>query len=115
QSEARAQPALGPVCAAHLAGPGLRAEVARLAPAAAEPEVQAGLQRILLDYDARVAEQTAVRLEQEAKRLFGNRNYEAVGAYKALIDAEPANAEATMDLTQVFGNLQRGCFQPWWP
>jgi tetratricopeptide (TPR) repeat protein len=52
---------------ADLPGNVLRTETAKLAAGTTDPDVQAGLQRILADYDARFTDQTGAGLEGEAK------------------------------------------------
>jgi tetratricopeptide (TPR) repeat protein len=102
----RLKPLIDPYLVAKLPGPTLRTEVAKLAAATPEPEVQAALQRSLIDYDARVANQTYFKMEGEAKQLKGLYNWEAIPAYKNLIAVEPDNAEARFDLGQTFGALK---------
>src|SRR5262249_48535070 len=75
--------------------------------ASADPEVRAGLLRLLADYEARAAEQTGARLEGEAKSKKDIRSYEAIPVYKTLIAAEPGSEEALFDLGQVYGVLKQ--------
>jgi pentatricopeptide repeat protein len=75
--------------------------------AVSDPEVQAGVQRILADYDARSAEQNGAHLEAEAKCKKDFRNFQAIPVYQDLIAAEPGNTEAIFDLGQVYGSTQQ--------
>lgn len=85
----------------------LRAESAKLVAGVPDPEIQAALQRILADYDARTAEQIGARLEGEAKDLKDFRSYAAISVYQALLAHEPHNEEALFDLGQVYGVLKQ--------
>jgi tetratricopeptide (TPR) repeat protein len=106
QREPRVQHPVQLFLRAGLPGKALQGETAKLA-ASADPEVRAGLQRILADYEARLAEQTGAHLEGEAKSDKDFRSYEAIPVYKALIAAEPGNEEALFDLGQVYGVLKQ--------
>jgi tetratricopeptide (TPR) repeat protein len=107
QREPRVQPMLDLLLRAGLPGKVLQAEACKVAAASADPDIQAGLQRIVADYQARVVEQTGAHLEGEAKSKKDIRNYEAIPVYKALIAAEPGNVEALFDLGQVYGALRQ--------
>src|SRR5262249_25589832 len=63
QREPRARTLLEPYLHAALPGPVLRDETAKAAGAFSDAEVQAGVQRILANYDARSAEQNGAHLE----------------------------------------------------
>jgi tetratricopeptide (TPR) repeat protein len=95
------------VCRAGLAGKALQAEVANLAHTCGDADVRAELERMLIDFDARLAENNVVCLEAEAKSKKDIRNYEAIPVYKNLITAEPANEEAIFELGQVYGALKQ--------
>jgi tetratricopeptide (TPR) repeat protein len=105
------QPAVRPLLEPYLTlgAPGkvLRTEVGKLLPALPDEEPRVVLQRILNDYDARVADQTYFHLEGEAKSKKDFRNYEAVPVYQSLIAIEPGNTEALFDLGQVYGALKQ--------
>lgn len=105
--EPRVQEPVDLLLRADLPGSVLRTETAKLAAGATDPDVQAGLQRILADYDARFTEQTSAGLEGEAKSDKDFRSYEAVPVYKSLTALEPTNEEALFDLGQVYGVLKQ--------
>jgi tetratricopeptide (TPR) repeat protein len=105
QYDLRARQLLEPHPAVGVAGPLACAELAQVAARCGDPDVQACLQRMLIDYEARKAEQEGARLEGKAKDHKDWRNLEAVPLYKELIEFEPANEEARFDLGQVFSNL----------
>jgi tetratricopeptide (TPR) repeat protein len=105
--EPRARAVLEPYLQAALIGPVLRDEMAKVAGALSDSEVQAGVQRILADYDARSAEQNGAYLEAEGKSKKDFRNFQAVPVYQNLIAAEPGNTEAIFDLGQVYGSTQQ--------
>ncbi|HMF11838.1 MAG TPA: hypothetical protein VKE94_06010, partial [Gemmataceae bacterium] len=107
EQEARARQPLGQLLHAELPANVLRDESAKLAAGTPDPEVRAGLQRILADYEARSNEQRGAALEGEAKSLKDYRSYSAVPVYKTLLDVEPANEEARFDLGQVYGTLKQ--------
>jgi tetratricopeptide (TPR) repeat protein len=107
EKDPRARAMLDLLLRAGMSGKALRDEVARLAAAAAEPDLREGLRRALADYDGRCAEQTGARLEAEAKSKKDLRNYAAIPVYKSLLEIEPGNEEALFDLGQVFGALRQ--------
>jgi tetratricopeptide (TPR) repeat protein len=105
--EPRVRPTLELLFRARVSGKALQAEVVSLAHTCGAAEVQAELQRILADYEARLAEENGARLEGEAKDKKDIRNYEAIPVYKALVAAEPGNEVALFDLGQVYGALKQ--------
>ena len=107
QRDPRLRQAFAPYLGGHMNGPGLRAELARLAAHCPDEEARLAAHRLICDYDATVAWQEPFRLERDAKELKGVRNYQAVPQYHALIQFEPSNTEATYDLGQVFGDLRQ--------
>jgi tetratricopeptide (TPR) repeat protein len=92
---------------AELPGDVLRGENAKLAAGTPDPEVRAGLQRILADYEARSKEQLGAFLEGDAKSKKDFRSYAAIPAYQSLLDVEPTNEEGRFDLGQVYGLLKQ--------
>jgi tetratricopeptide (TPR) repeat protein len=107
QREPRAREPLGQLLHAELPADVLRDESAKLAAGAPDPDVRAGLQRILADYEARSREQLGALIEGEAKSKKDLRNYSAIPVYQSLLDVEPANEEARFDLGQVYGTLKQ--------
>jgi tetratricopeptide (TPR) repeat protein len=95
------------VCRAGLMGKALQAELGNLAHTCADHEARAELERMLIDYEARLAEDNVVCLEAEAKSKKDVRNYEAIPVYKRLLAAEPGNEEAAFELGQVYGALKQ--------
>jgi hypothetical protein len=91
--EARLQPLLEPYLHGGIPGQSLQADVAKIASTCGDPVLAAGLRRLLADYEARAAEQTAAHLEGEAKDKKDRRNYEAIPVYQSLIAVEPDNEE----------------------
>jgi hypothetical protein len=85
----------------------LREMSAKLAAGAPDPEVQAGLQRVIADYDGRSKEQLGAFLEARAKCDKDFRSYSAIPVYQSLLDVEPGNEEARFDLGQVYGLLMQ--------
>jgi tetratricopeptide (TPR) repeat protein len=107
QRETSVREALQLVCRAGLTGKALQAEVVNLAHTCADTQVRAELERMLVDFDARLAEENVVCLEAEAKSKKDIRNYEAIPVYKSLVMAEPGNEEAAFELGQVYGALKQ--------
>lgn len=99
--------ALASYLKAGLNGKVLQAEVGKIVHASANPDYQAAFQRILIDYNARSADQTAAYQEGLAKSRKDWRNYEAIPLYKSLIALEPANEVAVYDLGQVYSALRQ--------
>jgi tetratricopeptide (TPR) repeat protein len=106
QRDARMRQAFGPYLGGHMNGPGLRAELARLAASCPDEEVRLAAHRLICDYDATLAWQEAFRLERDGKELKDYRNYMAVPQYNALTQFEPTNTEALFDQGQVYGALK---------
>lgn len=106
QKDPRGGAALAPYLAAHLPGKSCEDELAKLAPGL-DADLQQGMRCIVLDYEARAAEQNAVALEAKAKDKKGWRDYEAVPLYKNLIAVQPANTEGLFDLGQTYGTLKQ--------
>ncbi len=104
QRDARAGLAFGPCLAAGLGGDVLTAEAAKAAATLADPESQAALERLRLDYLARCTEQEGSHLEGEVKDDLW-RHYEVVPIAKSLIELEPSNTSALFDLGQDFSTL----------
>src|SRR5262249_16886800 len=107
QKEPRVRPLLEPYLTLGAPAKVLRDEVGKLVGAVADDAVRTAVQRILNDYDARVAEQTYAHLEGEAKTKKDFPNYGAGPVYQSLIAVEPANTEALFDLGQVYGALKQ--------
>lgn len=106
QRDARLKAALAPYLGGHLTGPGLRAELARLASSCPDEAVRLEAHRLICDYDATLAWQEAFRLERDAKELKDYRNYMAVPQYNAANQFEPTNTETLFDEAQVYGALR---------
>lgn len=107
QRDARLRQVFGPYLGGHMNGPGLRAELARLASSCPDEEARLAAHRLICDYDATIAWQEAFRLERDAKELKDYRNYMAVPQYNALHQFEPSNSEATFDQGQVYGGIAK--------
>jgi tetratricopeptide (TPR) repeat protein len=103
----RAATLLAPCLRPGLSGHVLKAEVAKAIAASGDEDVRAGLHRLLVDYEARSAEQTGAHLEGDAKAHKDWRNYQAVPIYQSLIAFEPGNEEGVFDLGQVYGGLKQ--------
>lgn len=93
--------------ATQTAAPNLTADIGRLAAGQADPLAQQAIAAALADYEARTAEIRGAKLEATAKGFRGIRNYSAVGAYKSLVEAEPANVDALFDLAQTLSAIGR--------
>jgi tetratricopeptide (TPR) repeat protein len=106
QRDGRLRQAFSPYLGGHLNGPGLRAELARLAASCPDEEVRLEAHRLICDYDATLAWQEAFRLERDAKELKDYRNYMAVAQYNTANQFEPTNTETLFDEGQVFGALR---------
>ena len=104
QRNPRAGLALGPCLTAGLCGDALTAEGEKAATALADPESQAALERLRLDYQARRTEQEGSRLEGEVKEDMW-RHYEIIPVAKSLIELEPSNTSALFDLGQIFSSM----------
>jgi tetratricopeptide (TPR) repeat protein len=87
---------------ADLSGQLLKAELTR--PGTSDPEAVLAFNRVLLDYQARAAEQAADRLEAEAKDKDW-RHREVIPVLTSLLSLEPANTAAAYDLGQTYSNL----------
>jgi hypothetical protein len=107
QRDARLRQAFTPYLGGHLNGPGLRAELARLAASCPDESVRLEAHRLICDYDATLAWQEAFRLERDAKELKDYRNYAAVAQYNAANQFEATNTEMLFDEAQVFGALRQ--------
>lgn len=107
QRDARLRQAFAPYLSGHMAGPALRAELARLAASCPDEEVRLEAHRLICDYDATLAWQEAFRLERDAKELKDYRNYAAVPQYNAANQFEPTNVETLFDEGQVYGALRQ--------
>jgi tetratricopeptide (TPR) repeat protein len=106
RGDARAGVVFGPCLAAGLTGEVLTAEASKAAAALGDADSQAGLQRILLDYQARRVEQEGSRLEGAVKDNSW-RNYVVIPIARKLIDLEPSSTSALFDLGQDFGALKQ--------
>ncbi len=106
QRDLKIRNAFGPYLSGGMAGPALRAELARLAATAAEDDVRLAAHRMICDYDATVAWQEPFRLERDAKELKGYRDYMAIPQYNAVNTFEPTNTETLFDEGQVYGALK---------
>ena len=69
---------LEPYIIGGIAGPGLRKELGRLSVTVPDPELRLALQRLICDYDATVARNTATRLEEQAMELKDYRMLQAL-------------------------------------
>jgi tetratricopeptide (TPR) repeat protein len=106
QRDPRLRQVFGPYLGGHMNGPGLRAELARLAGSCPDEEARIAAHRLICDYDATIAWQEAFRLERDAKELKGYRDYMAIPQYNAINQFEPTNAETLFDEGQVYGALK---------
>jgi tetratricopeptide (TPR) repeat protein len=107
QREPRIRQQIQLLCRAGLTGKALQGETMNLARTCGDAEVQTQLQRLLADYQARLADQHGAYLEGEAKSKKNIRDYEAIPVYQSLLAAEPGNEEGLFDLGQVYGALQQ--------
>lgn len=106
QRDAKLRQVFGPYVTGAMAGPALRAELARIAASAGDEEVKMAAHRMICDYDATLAWQEPFRLERDAKELKDYRNYMAIPQYAAITNFEPTNTEALFDYGQVYGALK---------
>ncbi len=106
RGDARAGVVFGPCLAAGLTGEVLTVEASKAASALGDADSQAALQRILLDYQARRAEQEGSRLEGALKENSW-RHYAAIPIARKLIDLEPSSTSALFDFGQDFGSLKQ--------
>jgi tetratricopeptide (TPR) repeat protein len=102
----RAGPCLGPCLAAPLQGAALQAEATKAGRAVGGPEVEAALQRIFLDYQARLAEQHGDELEAEVKDRYWQ-PYAIIPVAKQLLTLEPSNTSVLFDLGQDYGSIRQ--------
>jgi tetratricopeptide (TPR) repeat protein len=86
--------------------PGFGPELTRIANMQTDPIVGQSIMSALADYEARVDEAKGAQLEDVAKSLKGFRDRSAVGAYRALVEQEPANADGLFDFAQVYATLK---------
>jgi tetratricopeptide (TPR) repeat protein len=105
QRDPKLKAILGPYVLAGMNGGNLRKELGQLSLVVPDVDSKLAMQRLIADYDARLAEQTAIRLEQEAKELKDYRAFKAIGALEASIAYEPTNTESLFDLGQQYGTL----------
>jgi tetratricopeptide (TPR) repeat protein len=105
--EPKLRPLLEPYTIAPLPGNAVRRELPRIqATLGHDPESQLALQRILNDYDARVAEQTAFKMEEDAKEQKDLRPYQGIFAYNQINTYEPTNTETLFDAGQNYAKLR---------
>ena len=107
QREPKVKPLLEPYLIAGVNGGALRKELGRMSLVVPDLEQKLALQRLIADYDARQAEQTAIHLEQEAKELKDYRPFRALEAQAASVAYEPTNTEILFDMAQQLGSLHR--------
>jgi tetratricopeptide (TPR) repeat protein len=101
----RAGPVLTPCLTAKLAGTALKDEATRVCHAAGDPEVDAALERIFLDHQARSTEQEGDRLEAQVKDTTWRPRAVIPVATKLLV-LEPSNTSVLFDLGQAFGSVR---------
>ena len=106
QRDAKMRQAFGPYVSGQMAGPALRAELARVAASGCDDDVRLAAHRMICDYDATIAWQEPFRLERDAKELKGYRDYMAIPQYNAANQFEPTNTETLFDEGQVYGGLK---------
>jgi tetratricopeptide (TPR) repeat protein len=106
QNDPRAAPILSPCLAVQLQGAVLKDEAARAGRAGGEPDVEAALQRIFLDYQARRAEQEGDELEGEVKDRYWQ-PYSIIPVARKLLALEPSNTSALFDLGQDYGSVRQ--------
>jgi tetratricopeptide (TPR) repeat protein len=94
--------------AAELPGPDLAKRLREFLETTPLPAgVELEIRRMLLDFEAFCTLETAVEWEDRGKAAKGLRDREAVEAYQRVLDVEPDNSEASMDLAQALGTIRR--------
>ncbi|WP_162136229.1 tetratricopeptide repeat protein [Zavarzinella formosa] len=106
QRDQKMRNAFGPYLSGGMAGPALRAELARIAATCGDDDVKLAAHRLICDYDATIAWQEPFRLERDAKELKGYRDYMAIPQYNAVNTFEPTNTETLFDEGQTYGALK---------
>jgi tetratricopeptide (TPR) repeat protein len=105
--EPRLRSILGPYTSFDLPADVLRRELPKISLSlATDPESQLAIQRIINDYDARLADVRAFQGEEKAKELKDYRPYEAIPAYQAINLYEPTNTETLFDAGQNYARLK---------
>ena len=78
-----------------------------LATTAVPLELDLALRRLLLDFEARSRLESAVDCEDHGKLAKGLQDRRAIAAYRRVLELEPDNTEASMDLAQCLGTIRR--------
>lgn len=97
---------LDPYAAAGVGGEALRKEIGRLSIAVPDPDLRIALHRLVCDFDAQAARNTATRLEMEAFEWKDFRPFRAIDALQASIAFEPTNTQSIFGLGQQYGARQ---------
>ncbi len=104
QQNPKVKAVLDPYVLAAPGGAALRQEVARLSTTVPDPDVRIALHRLACDYDARAAENNAVKLEMDAQEQRFVRPYTAMEMLRGSAQFEPTNTQSLFGYGQELGN-----------